>query len=468
MGSDQKKLMINFNFKIEKKIPNFLGRAGVLSTPHGEILTPSFVVVGTKGTVKAVTPEEVKELGAQVVLANTYHLYLQPGDEIIRGAGGLHKFMNWGGPMMTDSGGFQVFSLGVAYGKELSKVVSITDPSLLISERSSVLDGVPRLATVGNDGVSFRSHLDGSLHYITPEKSIEIQHNLGADIIFAFDECTSPTENERYQEEALSRTHAWAKRSLEKHLQLEIKKVEDIANENRRCGRALRPGVGVGISDFQEQYPPLLSPQALFGIVQGGRSEKLRKESAKVVAEMKVKGGIDPVTGEARFTGFDGFGIGGSFAKEDMSTAVKWVNEILPEEKPRHLLGIGEPEDLFMGVENGVDLFDCVAPTRNARNGTLFTKNGKINILNARFVKDFNKIDEGCECYSCKNYTKAYLSHLFRAKEMLGATLGTIHNVYFINKLVSDMRHAILEDKFLEFKNEFLGKYLIEKLKDER
>ncbi len=454
MGPGKKRLMKNFNFKIEKKIPNFLGRAGVLSTPHGEILTPSFVVVGTKGTVKAVTPEQVKDLGAQVVLANTYHLYLQPGDELVREAGGLHKFMNWNGPMMTDSGGFQVFSLGVAYGKELSKVVSITDPSLLISERSSVLDGVPRLATIGNDGVSFRSHLDGSLHYITPEKSIEIQHNLGADIIFAFDECTSPTENERYQEEALSRTHAWAKRSLEKHKKRENEKAlvaKKLLSYHSHSGLNMKNGSLVAhVTESTFSQPEL--PQALFGIVQGGRSEKLRKESAKVIGAME----------------FDGFGIGGSFAKEDMSTAVKWVNEILPEEKPRHLLGIGEPEDLFMGVENGVDLFDCVAPTRNARNGTLFTKNGKINILNARFVKDFNKIDEGCECYSCKSYTRAYMSHLFRAKEMLGATLGTIHNVYFINKLVSDMRHAILEDKFLEFKNEFLGKYLIEKLKDER
>ena len=205
------------NFKIEKKLPNSLGRAGVISTPHGDILTPSFVVVGTKATVKSLLPESLENNKTQVVLANTYHLYLQPGDELIKEAGGLHKFMNWKGPMMTDSGGFQVFSLGVAYGKEISKVVSVTDPSLLIPERSSAEDGVPRLATIGNDGVSFRSHIDGSLHYITPEKSIEIQHNLGADIIFAFDECTSPTENLRYQEEALSRTHAWAKRSLEEH-----------------------------------------------------------------------------------------------------------------------------------------------------------------------------------------------------------------------------------------------------------
>jgi queuine tRNA-ribosyltransferase len=420
MDTSKKRLMNSFNFKIEKKIPNFLGRAGVLSTPHGDILTPSFVVVGTKATVKAVTSEQTKELGAQVVLANTYHLYLQPGDDLIKEAGGLHKFMNWRGPMMTDSGGFQVFSLGVAYGKELSKVVSITDPSLLISERSSIDDGVPRLATIGNDGVSFRSHINGSLHYITPEKSIEIQHNLGADIIFAFDECTSPTENERYQEEALSRTHSWAKRSLECHKKLEDGK--DIANENSNSHL----------------------PQALFGIIQGGRSEILRKKSAEVIGLMD----------------FDGFGIGGSFAKEDMSMAVKWVNEVLPEEKPRHLLGIGEPEDLFMGVENGVDLFDCVAPTRIARNGSMFTNTGKINILNAKFVRDFNKINEGCECYTCKNYTRAYLSHLFRAKEMLGATLASIHNEYFINKLVSDMRQSILNEKFFEFKEEFLGKYV--------
>jgi len=422
------------NFKIEKKIPDFLGRAGVLSTPHGDILTPSFVVVGTKGTVKAMTPEQLKEIGVQVTLANTYHLYLQPGDELIKEAGGLHKFMNWNGPLMTDSGGFQVFSLGVAYGKEISKVVSITDPSLLISERSSVLDGVPRLATIGNDGVSFRSHIDGSLHYITPEKSIEIQHNLGADIIFAFDECTSPTENDRYQEEALSRTHAWAKRSLEEH-----KKREHAKQEYSNSSHFTLKG-----SDATQNFNILAShPQALFGIVQGGRSEILRKKSAEVIGSMD----------------FDGFGIGGSFAKEDMSTAVKWVNEILPEEKPRHLLGIGEPMDLFMGVENGVDLFDCVGPTRIARNGTLFTDEGKINILNAKFVKDFNKINKDCECYTCKNYTKAYLSHLFRAKEMLGATLASIHNIYFINKLVSDMRQAILDDKFFEFKKEFLKNY---------
>ncbi|MFA6386683.1 MAG: tRNA guanosine(34) transglycosylase Tgt [Candidatus Paceibacterota bacterium] len=433
------------NFKIEKKLDGHLGRAGVLSTPHGGIETPSFVVVGTKGTVKSLTPEQLKELGTPVLLANTYHLYLQPGDELIKEAGGLHKFMNWNGPMMTDSGGFQVFSLGVAYGKEIGKVVSVTDPSLLIPERSTAEDGVPRLATIGNDGVSFRSHIDGSLHYITPEKSIEIQHNLGADIIFAFDECTSPTENDRYQDEALSRTHAWAKRSLEEHKKRELLKETSPAilfeRSSDEGGRGARP--------FQkEQQAPSQKPlpQALFGIVQGGRSEELRKKSAKVIGEMD----------------FDGYGIGGSFAKEDMSSAVKWVNEELPEEKPRHLLGIGEPEDLFSGVENGVDLFDCVGPTRIARNGALFTKNGKINISNAKFVKDFEKIEEDCRCYTCNNYTKSYLSHLFRAKEMLGATLASIHNVYFITNLVKNMRQAILDDKFFEFKKEFLNRYLKE------
>jgi len=417
-------------FKIEKKLSGSLGRAGIITTPHGDIQTPTFVVVGTKASVKAVIPEQLSDLGSQVVLANTYHLYLQPGDELVRDAGGLHNFMNWPGPMMTDSGGFQVFSLGAAYGKEISKITNITDPNFLIPERS--IDSIAPLAKVSNDGVSLKSHLDGSMHYITPERSIEIQHNLGADIIFAFDECTSPTETERYQEEALSRTHAWAKRSLEKHLQLEHEKVVNFSCFTPKG------------SDATQNSKLSPAPQALFGIVQGGRSEILRKKSAETIGQMH----------------FDGFGIGGSFAKEDMSTAVKWVNEILPEEKPRHLLGIGEPEDLFMGVENGVDLFDCVGPTRIARNGTLFTKHGKINLFNAQFVNDFTLLDDGCMCYTCTHYTRAYLSHLFRAKEMEAATLSSIHNIYFITDLVARMRQAILDDTFHEFKEGFLSLYL--------
>ncbi|CAN5124519.1 tRNA guanosine(34) transglycosylase Tgt [soil metagenome] len=399
--------MAPLTFTIEKEIPHALGRAGLIETQHGSIPTPAFVTVGTKATVKAMSVENIRSTGADVVLSNTYHLYLQPGDERIKKFGGLHRFMNWNGPLMTDSGGFQVFSLGAAYGKNLNKVVSITDPSQLLQERSAEGD-IPKLATIGADGVSFRSHLDGSLHYITPEKSIEIQHNLGADIIFAFDECTSPTETYAYQEEALDRTHRWAQKSLDYHKS--------------------KPN-----SEFQ----------ALFGIVQGGREEDLRKKSAKLIGDLD----------------FDGFGIGGSFAKEDMETAVKWVSEILPKEKPRHLLGIGEPEDLFMGVENGVDLFDCVAPTRRARGGTLYTHKGKINIGNTKFIDAMGPLDPECGCPTCKTYELGYLAHLYRSKEMLAYTLGSTHNLYFIINMVKKMRQAILDGNFLEYKQEFLSNY---------
>jgi len=422
------------NFKIEKKMEGKLGRAGIIETPHGKIETPAFVVVGTKGTVKSLNPEQVRDAGAQVVLANTYHLYLQPGDETVKEMGGLNKMMNWHGPSMTDSGGFQVFSLGAAYGKGISKVLQITDPSLLIPERFD--DSLaPRLAKIGQDGVSFTSHLDGSVHYITPEKSIQIQHNLGADMIFAFDECTSPAEDLRYQEEALERTHAWARRSLEEHHKL---KVQSQKSKERNSNSVIPAEAGIQDSDGP----------ALFGIVQGGREESLRKKSAKVISEMEVLG-----------KKFDGFGIGGSFAKEDMSTAVKWVNEILPEEKPRHLLGIGEPEDLFMGIESGVDLFDCVLPTRLGRNGTLYTKDGKIHITNTTYRQDISPIENDCECYTCKNYSRAYLSHLFHGKEMLGGTLASIHNIYFIVNLVKKIRQSIFDGNFMALKNDFLEKY---------
>ncbi len=426
-------------FKVEKKLNKSLARVGEIKTTHGEIHTPAFVPVATKASVKALTPEQVKDLGAEIILGNTYHLYLQPGDELVKNAGGVGKFMNWHGPTMTDSGGFQVFSLGVAYGKEISKVTKITDASFLIPERFDDSDA-PRLAKIGADGVSFKSHLDGSIHYITPEKSIQIQHNLGADIIFAFDECTSPVENLQYQEEALERTHRWAERSLEEHKRLNGAEKDFLAGS--------RPNVFAGRS-FSGRRPAkdpdnkTFSAPAIFGIVQGGRNENLRKKSAKFI------GSLD----------FDGFGIGGSFAKEDMSTAVRWVNEILPENKPRHLLGIGEPEDIFMGVENGVDLFDCVTPTRNARNGTLYTKHGKINIMNVKYRDDFGLIEKSCECYTCKNYSIAYLTHLFRGKEMLAAILASIHNLYFIVNLVKKIRQSILDDNFFDFKKEFLYTY---------
>lgn len=430
-------------FRIEKKLDGALGRVGVLETAHGVIETPAFVAVGTKATVKSLNPEQVRDTGAQVVLGNTYHLFLQPGDEVVRDAGGIGKFMSWHGPTMTDSGGFQVFSLGVAYGKDISKIIKITDPSLMIPERFDDSDA-PRLAKIGEDGVSFKSHLDGSIHYITPEKSIQIQHNLGADIIFAFDECTSPAEDIKYQEEALLRTHKWAERSLKEHLKL--------AQESALChSHSVLEGKNMsGRSEDDSEHSPMLTSftPALFGIVQGGREENLRRQSAKEISEMRVDG-----------KGFDGYGIGGSFAKEDMSSAVKWVNEILPEEKPRHLLGIGEPEDLFMGIENGVDLFDCVLPTRLGRNGTLYTKQGKIIMTNAKFRTDYSPVENDCDCYTCKNYTRSYIAHLFHGKEMLAGTLSSIHNLYFIVNLVRKIRQSMLDNRFFEFKEEFLKNY---------
>ncbi len=402
---------MSLKFTIAKKLSGRLGRAGVIETPHGIIETPAFITVGTKAAVKSINSDQIKEIGIQCVLANTYHLYLQPGDELIKKAGGLHSFMNWPGPMMTDSGGFQVFSLGVAFGKGIAKMNKGRE--LLLPEARPDDEGLPKLVTIDNDGVMFRSHLDGSAHYFTPEKSIDIQHNLGADIIFAFDECTSPTESVHYQSQALDRTHRWAKKSLEHHIKISKKEAP-----------------------------------ALFGIVQGGRHEHLRKESAQYLADLKVDG-----------VGFDGFGIGGSFEKEDMGTAVEWANQILPENKPRHLLGIGEPEDLFQGVENGVDTFDCVAPTRNGRTGTVYTCFGKKHIENNCYIDDFSPIDKDCKCYTCRNYTRAYINHLFRGKEMLAGTLASIHNLYFVTSLVAGMRQAILNDTFNEYKESFFKKY---------
>ncbi len=412
--------MAPIQFSIQKKIPGSLGRAGILSTPHGDIQTPAFVTVGTKATVKALTPEQIRDTGAQVVLGNTYHLYLQPGDEIVRDAGGIGKFMNWQreegkiGPTMTDSGGFQVFSLGAGLNRKVGKI-SKKNEELLLPEshgRDEDTEIPATRATIDPNGVMFRSYSDGSVHYFTPEKSMEIQHNLGADMIFAFDECTAPDESDYYQAEALDRTHRWAKRSLDYH------KSKD--NSER---------------------------QALFGIVQGGRVEKLRKESAEVIGAMD----------------FDGFGIGGSFEKEDMIQAVKWVNEILPEEKPRHLLGIGEPVDLFGAVENGCDLFDCVAATRQGRNGTLYSHDGRMAILNAQYRVDYGPLDAECDCYTCKNFSRAYVHHLFHAKEMLAGTLCSIHNLRFIIRMVDNMRAAIYEGTFAEYKERFLKRYYTEK-----
>lgn len=399
------------SFDIEKKMPGALGRAGVIHTPHGDIQTPAFIVVGTKAAVRGIDPQALIDLGAQAVLANTYHLYMQPGEGGVRNMGGLQKMMNWHGPTFTDSGGFQVFSLGAAYGKGISKVLKDLPTVPLLSEERE--DVQPKLVEIDHDGAAFKSPFDGSIHYITPERSIEIQHTIGADIIFAFDECTSPSEPRSYQREALDRTHRWAQKSLTYHQSQE--------NSER---------------------------QALFGIVQGGRHEDLRKESARAIADMQGPRG-----------GFDGFGIGGSFDKDDLHTAVKWVNEILPEDKPRHLLGIGEPEDMFEAVENGCDTFDCVAPTRIGRHGTIYTKHGKIHITNAQYTEDLGPLDAGCGCYACKNFSRAYIAHLHKSREMLGPMLTSIHNLYFIVNLMKDMRQAIITDTFADFKKQFFATY---------
>lgn len=393
-------------FTIQAKDPDSRARAGTIETPHGKIETPAFIPVGTKATVKSLAPEAVKDqVGAFAVLANTYHLYLQPGHELIEKAGGLGKFMNWKGPTFTDSGGFQAFSLGGQMKKHKSKIKKEALEAELAQETlSSEPEEVP-MAEADDDGVTFKSIIDGSEHRFTPEKSIEIQHAIGADIIFAFDECISPGESYERQKAAVERTNEWAKRCLAYHSE----------HENK---------------------------SALFGIVQGGRHEDLRKESAEAIGAM----------------GFDGFGIGGSFDKDDIGTAVGWVSDALPENKPRHLLGIGsEPSDLILGIENGADTFDCVAPTRMARNGAVYTRKGRISLQNAQYVSDMGPIDPDCECYTCANYTNAYLSHLFRAKEMLAATLASIHNLYFMVSLTKEARKAIVEGRFQEFKKEFLG-----------
>jgi queuine tRNA-ribosyltransferase len=399
----------HFSFEIKKKLEGTLGRAGVITTPHGSIETPSFVVVGTKANVKGVTPEMLEALGTQVVLANTYHLYLQPGDALVARAGGFAPMMNWHKPTMTDSGGFQVFSLGEAYGTGVSKIAK--GEGLVASQRKEGKPN-PYRARIDEDGVTFKSHIDGAFHRFTPESSMEIQWNLGADMIFAFDECTSPLASYEYQREAMDRTHRWAQRSLDHHNKLDT--------DNR---------------------------QALFGVVQGGRFQDLREESARVLADM----------------GFDGFGVGGSFNKDDMYTTVAWVNRLLPEDKPRHLLGIGEPLDIFGGVENGCDLFDCVSPTRIARHGKLYTNDGPINLFNSRFKEDMSPIDSECTCYSCTNYSRAYIRHLLSANEMLGQTLGSIHNLAFTVNLVDKIRQSIYDGTFHEYKDQFIDRYYIKK-----
>ena len=407
--------MSSFTFKVHKELGGSLGRSGEISTPHGVIQTPAFIPVGTKATVKSVLPESMKDLGAQALLANAYHLYLQPGPELVDEAGGLGSFMNWPGPTFTDSGGFQVLSLGVGF----KKVIAMDTQTFRSDE--VIADNKERLAHVDDDGVTFKSHLDGSMHRFTPEVSMQVQHQLGADIIFAFDECTTLHNTRSYQERSVERTRLWAKRCLVEHGKL-------------TASRSHRP------------Y------QALFGVLQGAQYEDLRRKAAKDLAALNEDG----IT-------FDGFGLGGALDKEKLGTIVGWLCEELPRDKPRHLLGIGEPDDLFVGVENGADTFDCVAPSRQARTSAVMTQDGRVNLTNNKYQRQFSPIDETCDCYTCANYTAAYVSHLFRSKEMSAATLATIHNERFSVRLVDQMRTAINSGDFFDFKKEFLGRFYANK-----
>lgn len=423
-----------------------LGRAGVIHTPHGDIPTPAFVPVGTKASVKALVPEQVRDLGAKAVLANAYHLYLQPGPAIIDTAGGLAAFMNWDGPTFTDSGGFQVLSLGAGYKKVLSAEFAAGSRQSAAgseampdnrAERSGARRRLreeteedahleaptknqahPGLARVDEDGVTFRSHLDGSKHRFTPEVSMQIQHQLGADIIFAFDELTSLMHPYDYQVESLERTRRWAQRCLAEHRRLTAQR-------------------------SQKPY------QMLFGVVQGAQYEELRRRGARDLGVMEVDG-----------QSFDGFGIGGALEKENLGTICGWVCSELPANKPRHLLGISEPEDFFAGIENGADTFDCVAPSRTARTGAAYLDTGRTNMTKSVFRDDFAPLQEGCQCYTCQNYSRAYLNHLLRAKEILASTLLTIHNEYYTVKLVSDIRDALIagESSYRDFKHRTLAR----------
>ena len=366
---------MKIKYELHKKDNN--ARYGVLHTNHGSFEMPMFMPVGTQATVKTLSPEELKELNSGIILSNTYHLWLRPGEDIVAKAGGLHKFMNYDGPILTDSGGFQVFSLAKNKKKDIEEA-----------------------------GVHFKSHLDGRPLLLTPELSIEIQNKLDSDIAMSFDECIPYPATYEYAKASTERTIRWAKRGKDVH-----------KNDN----------------------------QSLFGIVQGGEYEDLRKYSAEETVKMD----------------FDGYSIGGTSVGEDKETMYKMIDyavKYLPEDKPRYLMGVGDPVDILEGVERGIDMFDCVLPTRIARHGNAFTKTGKINIKNAKYKEDFTPLDD-CDCYACRNYTKAYIRHLIVANETFGQRLLSIHNIRFLIKLTEDIREAIKEDRFKEFKEEFLNTY---------
>lgn len=353
-------------------------RYGKIITNHGEVETPIFMPVGTLANVKTLTPEQVKDTNAGIILSNTYHLWLRPGEDIVESAGGLHKFMNYDGPILTDSGGFQVFSLAKNKKKDITE-----------------------------EGVHFKSHIDGKPLLLTPELSIEIQNKLDSDIAMSFDECIPYPSDYEYTKKSTERTIRWARRGKDSH-----------KNEN----------------------------QSLFGIVQGGEYEDLRKYSAEETVKLN----------------FDGYSIGGTSVGEGKETMYKMIDyavKYLPVDKPRYLMGVGDPIDLLEGIERGIDMFDCVLPTRLARHGNAFTRTGKINLKNQKYKEDFTKIDETCDCYTCKHYTKAYVKHLINCEESLGGTLLSIHNIRFLIKLTEEIRESIKENRFKEYKEEFINKY---------
>ncbi|MDP3710473.1 MAG: tRNA guanosine(34) transglycosylase Tgt [bacterium] len=379
-------------FKILKKSAKNKARVGILKTPHGEVETPTLVPVATQAVVKTLTSEEVLKTGSQILIANTYHLHLRPGEKLIKSSGGIHKFMNWSKPLMTDSGGFQVFSLG--FGKDLGT------GKIIAEEKSEVIKKgqQPKLLKIEKDGVHFTSYIDGQKLFIGPRESIKIQEGIGADIIFAFDECPPPQASYEYMEKSLEKTHVWAKICL------------------------------------KAQSASWRTKQALFGIVQGGRFRDLREKSAKFMSTLD----------------FPGFGIGGEFGgdKETMAKILQWTLAKLPEEKPRHLLGIGHPEDIEPIIKAGVDTFDCTVPTHYGRRGVAFVSGGKLDLKKGQFLKDKNPLDKNCSCETCKNHTRSYIAHLFKAGEITALKLLSFHNLYFFNHWIARIREKIKDGKF--------------------
>ncbi|HCG2964359.1 tRNA guanosine(34) transglycosylase Tgt [Corynebacterium striatum] len=397
--------------------PGKHGRSGTIHTPHGDIQTPAFIPVATKATVKTLTPEQIRQTGAQAILSNAYHLYLQPGHDIVDEAGGVAAFENWHGPTYTDSGGFQVMSLGVGFKKVLAMDTSnLTEKDIRAAKKE-------RMAQVDEDGVDFKSVIDGSKHRFTPEVSMQIQHGLSADIMFAFDELTTLVDTRTYQEESVVRTHRWAQRCLDEHHRL------------------------------TEERGPQKPRQSLWGVVQGAQYEDLRRQATRGLVALS-----DAAEANGK-RGFGGFGIGGALEKENLGTIVGWVCDELPEDKPRHLLGISEPDDLFTAIEAGADTFDCVAPTRLGRRGGVYTLDGRLNLKGARFKRDFAGIDEEFGGYVSENYSRAYIHHLLKANEFLAGTLCTMHNLTFMIRLVDNIRASIDGGYYEAYRDEFMGRY---------